>query len=100
MITGHGFPQIVRPVGIVRLVSLLRLVAHACEIAIEQTCCNAVAEDGFHGWRADEHFATTAIGCPYDGARRHFRLKDRRNRLRAIREATLDPVELRRIERR
>src|SRR5687767_15768955 len=92
-------PQIVRARRIFRFAGLLRIVTHAGEDAVQQTRRYFVRENRFHRRHADPHFAPPALRGPHDRVRRDLWLKNWRDWLRAIRQTTLHPVELRRIER-
>ena len=94
----NRMPQVVRTIGILGFRRLLHPVSDAREVAIAQARRDAVADNRFDGWKADEVLAPWMVRRPDDRLGGDLRLKNRRHRLRASTEAALHPVELRRIQ--
>ena len=98
-IRAERFPEIVRTIVGVRLICLLGVVTVFREITIQISGEEFVGDDRRQRGKADNHFATFVVCGPVNAASGHFRLKDRRHRLRRARQTAFDPFEMRRIQR-
>src|SRR5690348_14455366 len=97
-IARHRVPEIVGPIRLDRLLSELRVVCRAREIAGEQGRREPIAPDGSDGTAAYEDLAPLVARRPDDGAGRNLRLENRRHGLWLAGQARAAPVELRRVE--
>ena len=100
VIARHRGPQVVWPVRVGTLGGLLRGVAGATQIAVQQARDDLVARDRREGGRSDSNLAAVVMRCPMDGVCGDLGLIDGRYRLRLVRESGLDPSELRRVQGR
>src|SRR5438067_13776628 len=78
------FPQVVRAVWVLGLTYLLRGIAGLAEIPIAKPWRQLIALDHDDRGGADEELTAIVISHPGDGIGNHFRLIDRRHRLRLV----------------
>src|SRR5581483_11520916 len=101
VISCHWFVKIVRPVRIFSTVILLRIVAHACQIAIRKRGGELIPKDRLHGRPSGVILPPLRmVSCVVDRLGRNFRLEDGWNGLRFSREPALHPAELRSVQGR
>src|SRR6476660_3453783 len=98
MISANGLPQIVWTIGVFRLLCLLGVVTGTAKIMIQQCGRDLVSDDGFDGGQSNVDFAASMVGRPIHSASSHFRLINRRHRLRLPLQAAFHPPELRSVQ--
>src|SRR5688500_18688072 len=97
VIAGDGFPQIIWPVWVFGLVRLMSLIHRASQVVIQQSRGDRAAEDCLYRRHSHIELATVALSRPDDRPCGDFRVVDRADRLRVVRDALLEPLELRRV---
>src|SRR5437763_11307942 len=100
MLCINWLPQVVRAVWVLWLTDLLRGIAGPAEIPITKSWRELISLDHDNCRPADEELTAVVIGHPGDGISDHFRLVNRRYRLRLVGEAALHPAELRCVDGR
>src|SRR5579871_2133787 len=97
-ISGWGLPEVVGTRRIVELMTVLRRIAIAGQVAVRESGEQAVAPDRRERAAAYVELATAVSRGPADGARGKLGLIDRRYRLRTVRHARAAPIELRGVQ--
>ena len=100
VIACHWRPEVVRPVGILGLLRLLRFVSRPREDAIEDGRRQAIADDRLDGRQPDPKLPSVVIRGSVNRVGRDLGLEDGRHRLRLVRKPALHPAKLRRVHRR
>ena len=96
----RGLPQVLRAPGALAAAGLLRVVARPGQVPVEQAGGHPVGQDRRGCGAPDEVLPAPGMtGGEDDAAGRHFRLVDRRNRLRVPRQLGPHPGELWRVHR-
>src|SRR4051812_41468080 len=85
-LSGHGLPQVVRPIRRDGLVGLLRVIPLAREVAVGEGGRELLRPDGFDSRATGVHLAATMVRGPVDGAGGDLGLEDGRDRLGAPRQ--------------
>ncbi len=92
----HRAEQVVRIPGPAPAAVLLRREPRARQVPVQEARHDGVRDQGGHGTRADPVLPPPwVVRREQHGAGGHLGLEDRRHRLRPLREAGADPVELR-----
>ena len=74
MIAGNRLPEVVRTVGICRLVGLLAVVPGPRQVVVEQPWGNTVTENRLNGRPADVQLGPPVMRGPDDGLGRDLQL--------------------------
>src|SRR5579872_4608989 len=94
------FPEVIGRVQVGWLASLLRLKARFAKIPVSESRKNLIALYYDDGGQTNEELPSIVVDNVGDSIRNHFGLKNRGYGLRLVGKATLDPAELRRVDRR
>jgi hypothetical protein len=100
VVAGYRLPQVVRSPRVFRFLRLMALIDGAGHVLIQEPWCHLVSENCLHGWNPHVEFPAVVVRRPHDGSGRDFGLINCSDRLRFVRHAVPDPLELRRVEPR